>query len=320
MRWMNSVKNGFLCGRGGALSAALFYLEAFLLSSMALAPLGAGLHRVLDGSPEALSLASGGGADLLGELAFNQPGLWAAGFGLLPWMILLHVIFALVLTAGTYGLAASDEPRHPWGDFWKGARRLTLPFAGVLALNVAGWGAVTVVPAMALMGVAKAVEGSTSPAAVWGLVAGWGSALFIMAALFKGSLGFGQARYTLSGKEEGFGRSLLKGTAFSLRRVVPAAGITLLFGAGRFLAFWGLYWVLAPGFATGGRALASTVLQQGAFLAAAYLRAAEIRAQVSYMRSWDEPAQRPAAGDPAPAPDPGALQPAPALESSDTLL
>lgn len=320
MRWMKAIKNGFLCGRGGGLSAALVYLEAFLLSSVALAPFGAGFHRVLDGSPAAMGLAAGGGADLLGELAFHQPGLWAAGFGLIPWVVLLHLVLALVLTAGTYALAASEEPRHPWGDFWSGARRLTLPFAGLFALNLLGWGVVAVAPALVLMGVAKAVEGSTSPAAVWGIVAGWGAVLLIMVTLFKGSLGFGQARRTLEGKGEGLGRNLLKGTAFSLRHVMPAAGITLLFGAGRFLAFWGLYWVLAPGFATGGRALASMLLQQGAFLAAAYLRVAEIRAQVSYMRSWDEPAQRPAAGDPAPAPAPGALQPAPALDSSDTLL
>lgn len=286
MKWIEAVKDGFLCGRRGILGAGLFYLEALLLSSLALAPLAKGLHGVLDGAPTAGPIAGGGGVDLLLETVINQPGMWAAGFGNVGTAFILHIVLALLLTAGVTGLMAQKPEGRPWRDLWQNAATLFFPFAGLLLLNLLLLAAVGILPALAIAGLGKAFEDSTSPMVFWGRIGGGLVVALLLLAVFKGSLGFTQARRALSGGSEGFGRCFLRGAGFSLRKFVPSLGFTVLFLALRMAAFSGLYWAVAPGYGTAGKAFLSALLLQLAFAAQAYIRTAEISAQVSYLRSW----------------------------------
>jgi hypothetical protein len=285
MRWINAIKDGFLCGRRGILGACLFYLEALLLSSIALAPLAAGLHRALDGSPTAAPLAAGAGLDRLLETAIGQPGLWSAGFGSMGVAFLLHLGLALLITAGATGLIARAPEGSPWRAFWRDAPGLFFPFAGLLLMSLLLLVVVGILPSMLLVGVGKALKGSPSPAALWGMLSGWLAVFLLLLSVFKGATGFTQARRALGGGAEGLGRCFLGGAKFSLKKFVPSFGFTALFLGLRMAAFSGLYWAVAPGYGTAGKAFISALLLQLAFAVQAYIRVAEIAAQVSYLKA-----------------------------------
>jgi hypothetical protein len=285
MNWINALKEGFLCGRRGILGACLFYLEALLLSSLALAPLAAGLHRVLDGAPTAAPLAGGAGIDLLVETAINQPGMWASGFGTFGTALIAHLVLALLLTAGVTGLLAKDPEGGPWRGLWRNASGLFLPFAGLLAMNLLLLVVVAILPSLAVAGLGKALKESPSAAAFWGMTWGPLAAALLLLAVFKGSTGFTQARRALGGGSEGLGRCFLAGAKFSFRKFVPSLGFTSLFLVLRMATFSGLYWAVAPGYGTPGKAFASGLLLQLAFAAQAYIRTAEIGTQISYLKA-----------------------------------
>ena len=318
MKWIEAVKDGLLCGRRGILGAGLFYLEALFLGSLALAPMAGGLHRVLDGAPTAGPIAGGGGIDLLLETVINQPGMWAAGLGNVGTAFILHLVLALVLTAGVTGLMAQNSEGSAWHSLWKNAATLFFPFAGLLLLNLLLLVAVGILPSLAIMGLGKAFEDSTSPVAFWGMIGGELFVALLLLAVFKGSLGFTQARRALNGGSEGLGRCFLKGTGFSFRKFVPSLGFTVLFLALRMATFSGLYWVVAPGYGTAGKAFLSALLLQLAFAAQAYIRTAEITAQVSYLRSWGGGVAEGAVAPTKPTEDvpPATMEPAPAVPSA----
>ncbi len=224
--------------------------------------------------------------DLLLETVINQPGMWAAGFGNLGTAFILHLVLALVLTAGVTGLMAQGPAGNPWRSLWANAAALFFPFAGLLFLNLLLLVVVGILPSLAIVGLGKAFEDSTSPVVFWGMIGGELAVALLLLAVFKGSLGFTQARRALNRGLEGFGRCFLKGAGFSFRKFVPSLGFTVLFLALRMATFSGLYWAVAPGYGTAGKAFVSALLLQLAFAAQAYIRTAEITAQVSYLRSW----------------------------------
>jgi hypothetical protein len=305
MRWINAIKDGLLCGRRGVLGACIFYLEALLLSSLALAPLASGLHRVLDEAPTAAPLAQGAGVDRLLETAINQPGLWGAGFGNLGVAFLLHLGLALLVTAGATGLIARAPEGSPWRAFWRHASGLFFPFAGLLLMSLLLLVVAGILPSLLVAGLGKALKESAAPAAFWGVLGGWVVVFLLLLTVFKGATGFTQARRALGGGAEGLGKCFLGGAKFSLRNFVPSFGFTALFLALRMATFSGLYWAVAPGYGTAGKAFVSALLLQLAFAAQAYIRVWEIATQVSYLKAaggaYEPPAEivRPPAEAPA---------------------
>jgi|WetSurMetagenome_2_1015567.scaffolds.fasta_scaffold16921_3 hypothetical protein len=285
MRWINAIKDGLFCGRRGILGACIFYLEALLLSSLALAPLASGLHRVLDEAPTAAPLARGVGVDRLLETAINQPGLWSAGFGNMGVAFLLHLGLALLITAGATGLIARAPEGSPWRAFWREASGLFFPFAGLFLMSLLLLVAVGILPSLLVAGLGKALKESVSPTAFWGVLSGWVIVFLLLLAVFKGATGFTQARRALGGGAEGLGRCFLAGAKFSLKKFVPSFGFTALFLVLRMATFSGFYWAVAPGYGTAGSAFVSALLLQLAFAAQAYIRVAEIAAQVSYLKA-----------------------------------
>ena len=282
MLWLKALQTGFLGGRGKAWTTVLFYAEGLLLSALALAPLSKGFHAALDRYPAVSDFRTGGGLDLLAELAINQPGLWAAAFGALGLVLLLHVPLSLFLTTGAYGLAARDRER-PLREFWGLSGRSFLPFVALFFLNLLLWAIPLAVVGVILFGVGKALgEGGDAGKAY---VFFW-LELTIMAVLvnlLRNSIGYTQARYALTGAPQGLGRCLLKGASFSLKRFIPVNLITWICNGLRALAVTLGIFVLSPGYATEGKAWVSALLLQAALFAAAFVRVVEIRAQVAYL-------------------------------------
>jgi len=282
MLWLKALQTGFLGGRGKAWTTVLFYAEGLLLSALALAPLSRGFHAALDRYPAASDFRTGGGLDLLAELGMNQPGLWAAAFGALGLALLLHIPLSLFLTSGAYGLAARDRVR-PLREFWGLSGSSFLPFVALFFLNLLLWAIPLAVVGVILFGVGKALgEGGDAGK---GYVFFW-LELTIMAVLMnllRNSIGYTQARYALTGAPEGLGRCLLQGAAFSLKRFIPVNLITWICNALRALAVTLGIVVFSPGYATEGKAWVTALLLQAALLAAAFVRVAEIRAQVAYL-------------------------------------
>lgn len=323
MNWIKAMRSGLALGKPRLLASGVYYAEALLLSFLALAPLGAGLHAVLDRSPEARALATGAGIDLLGELGVNQPGFWAAGFGAAPWVLILHAALAIALAAGATALAVRKVTAGSWKAYWKGAGELSLPFAGLLALNALLWGIAGAVPILSLVGIGKALEGNTNPGVFWTMLGAWAVVLFVLLSLFKAGVGFSRARRALVGPGEGLGKTFLFGIRFSLRKVPGVLGMTAGFLVLRAFSMWILYLGTAPGYATAGAAFLSALMLQVAFAAQACLRVAEIGAQVAYLEGFGEGApakllqqvvadsQGEIEGEP---------QPGPAAERSPTIL
>ena len=282
MLWLKALQTGFLGGRGKAWTTVLFYAEGLLLSALALAPLSKGFHAALDRYPAASDFRTGGGLDLLAELAMNQPGLWAAAFGALGLVLLLHVPLSLFLTTGAYGLAARDRER-PLREFWDLSGRSFLPFVALFFLNLLLWAIPLAVVGVILFGVGKALGEGGDAGKVY--VFFW-LELTIMAVLvnlLRNSIGYTQARYALTGAPQGLGRCLLKGASFSLKRFIPVNLITWICNGLRALAVTLGIFVLSPGYATEGKAWITALLLQAALFAAAFVRVAEIRAQVAYL-------------------------------------
>ena len=282
MLWLKALQTGFLGGRGKAWTTVLFYAEGLLLSALALAPLSAGFHAALDRYPAAADFRTGGGLDLLAELGMNQPGLWAAAFGALGLVLLLHVPLSLFLTTGAYGLAARDRER-PLREFWGLSSRSFLPFVALFFLNLLFWAIPLAVVGVILFGIGKTLgEGGDAGKAYaffWVELA----TVAILVNLLRNSIGYAQARYALAGAPEGLGRCLLKGAAFSLKRFIPVNFITWICNGLRALALTLGLFVLSPGYATEGKAWVTALLLQAALFAAAFVRVAEIRAQVTYL-------------------------------------
>jgi len=282
MLWLKALQTGFLGGRGKAWTTLLFYAEGLLLSALALAPLSKGFHAALDRYPAASDFRTGGGLDLLAELAMNQPGLWAAAFGALGLVLLLHIPLSLFLTTGAYGLAARDRER-PLREFWGLSGRSFLPFVALFFLNLLLWAIPLAVVGVILFGVGKSLgEGGDAGKAYlffWLEL----TIMAVLVNLLRNSIGYTQARYALEGAPEGLGRCLLKGAAFSLKRFVPVNLITWICNGLRALAVTLGIFVLSPGYATEGKAWVSALLLQVALFAAAFIRVAEIRAQVAYL-------------------------------------
>ncbi len=300
MRWIEAIKNGFLCGRRGLLGACIFYLEALLLSSLALAPLASGLHRVLDEAPTAAPLAGGAGLDRLLETAVNQPGIWSAGFGTVGFAFLLHAVLALLITAGATGLIARAPEGSPWRAFWRDGASLFLPFAGLLLMSLLLLVAVGILPSLLVAGLGKALKESVSAGAFWGVIGAWAVIFLLLLTVFKGATGFTQARRALGDGSEGLGRCFLGGAKFSLKKFVPSFGFTAFFLLLRIATVWGLYMAVAPGYGTGGRAFVSALLLQIAFAVQAYIRVWEIGAQVGYLKASGGAYEPPPVAAPAP--------------------
>jgi hypothetical protein len=154
----------------------------------------------------------------------------------------------------------------------------------------------------------------------------------VLVNLLRNSIGYTQARFALTGAPEGLGRCLLKGAAFSLKRFIPVNLITWICNGLRALAVTLGIFVLSPGYATEGKAWVTALILQVALFAAAFVRVAEIRAQVAYLAPALEAEGQPQANtvsqemeksletEPA-VPVDGDLQGAPAAsESSPTIL
>lgn len=283
MLWIKALRNGFTGGRGKALAALLFYGAALVLSTIALRPLAAGFDRALFRFPAAADLLTGHGVDLLAELGMNQPGLWAAAFSVLGWGLLLHFVVSLYVTAGTYGVAAHEDVR-PSRTFWSRARGNFLPFLGLFALNLIAWIVITVILAIPFIAMGRGFRESTDPGPAFKLFIAELVVLAVIINLFRNSVGYAQARYALTEGSEGFGRCFLRSFAFVLGRFVPVNLLTWTVNILRACTMVLAVHVLSPGYATGGRAFATALLLQAAFFIMAFLRVAEIRAQVAYQR------------------------------------
>jgi hypothetical protein len=296
MLWIKAIREGFLGGRGKALSALLFYGAGLVLSTLALRPLAAGFDRAFASSPAAASLLSGRGLDLLAELGISQPGLWAAAFSVLGWVLALHLIASLYVTAGTYGVAALGDER-PSSSFWARARRNFLPFAGLLALNLIVWAVILGILAVPVLAVGHSLRESNDPGPAFRLFVAELAVLAVVLNLFRNSVGYAQARYALTGGGEGLGRCFLRSFAFTFRRFVPVNLVTWIVNLLRVCAMALALIVLSPGYATSGKSFITALLLQAGFLALAFLRVAEIRTQVAYQRAFLEGTP---AGEPVP--------------------
>jgi len=282
MLWLKALQTGFLGGRGKAWTTLLFYAEGLLLSALVLAPLSKGFHAALDRYPAASGFRTGGGLDLLAELGLNQPGLWAAAFGAVGLVLLLHVPLSLFLTTGAYGLAVRDRER-PLREFWGLSGRSFLPFAALFFLNMLIWAIPLAVVGVILFGVGKALGEGGDAGKAYAFFWVELTVMAVLVNLLRNSIGYTQARYALTGAPEGLGRCLLKGAAFSLKRFIPVNLITWICNALRASALALGMFALSPGYATEGKAWATALLLQAALFAAAFVRVAEIRAQVAYL-------------------------------------
>jgi hypothetical protein len=284
MIWARSIAAGFSKGDGKALGSALLFSSTWLFSTLALRPLNRGLHEAFDRAPAARDLLDGRGVDLWAELAIRQPGLFSSGFSLFLPMLLLCLAASLYVTAGVYGQAA--RPAKPaWRTFFLRANRFALPFAAGLLLNALVWGAAFALLAGGLLGLGHAFEGSTDPGTAFRLVLLDLAAAALLVELFRGSVGFFQARYALTDGGEGLGRSFLRALRFVIKRFVPVLSITLFFALMKLLVLWLALFALSPGYATGGREALTALLMQAGTLAVAFLRVAEARSQVEYTRA-----------------------------------
>ena len=308
MLWVKALREGFLGGRGKGLATLLFYGAALVLSTVALRPIGAGFDRALSSSPAAADLLAGRGLDLLAELGINQPGLWAAAFSVLGWGLLLHLVASLYITAGAYGVAASGDSR-PLSAFWSRAWSNVLPFAGLFALNLIVWAVIIGILAVPVLVVGHGLKESNDPGPAFRLFIVELAILAVVGNLFRNSVGYAQARYALTGGAEGFGRCFLRAFAFTFRRFVPVNLVTWIVNLLRVCTMGLAVFVLSPGYATGGKALGTALLLQAGFFVMAFLRVAEIGAQVAYQRSFLE---TPPPAVEAPAPPPPAVRPEPA--------
>jgi len=295
MRLLNAIVRGLKPGREVFLPMLLFWLVGLVPAWLGTGPMRSGLHAVLDNSPVAAEISSGGGLDLLGELGMHQPGLWAAGFAFFIPALLLSLVLSLFVASGTYARAASPEG-SVWTRFWTQGARFFVPAAVVVLLNGILWGVVALLPGAVLGGIGMANKGTTDPGLSWTLFRTGIVCLLILVAFFEGGAGFGRAWCARAGKGANPARAFLKGLVFSLRHLPQTQSITWFYGALRLLAIAAPVVWLSPGFATEGAVVGSFVLTQMGFLVAAYLKSAEIRSQCEYLGELPAATEEVAAG------------------------
>lgn len=283
MNWIRSIKEGFVGGRGKAVAAFLLFGSAWLFSTLALRPMSVGLHQALDGAPAAKEFLGGGGVELWFEMLMRQPAFLSGGLSLLMPMVLLYALAGLYLTAGIYGFAAS-QAGPIWRGFFERARRFFAPFALGLLMNLVFWAVVTTVCILGMMGLWRGFKEATDPAVGWHLFLLDAALIAVLFNLFRGSVGFFQARYALTEGREGLGRCFLASLAFAFKRFLPVNALTWLFTALHVLVLWLAVFALSPGYSTTGNWVATALLLQCGYFALAFLRVAEARSQVAYAR------------------------------------
>lgn len=285
MIWIRSIREGFLGGRGKGLAASLLFGASWLFSTLALKPLSSGLHAAMDGAPSAKEFLSGGGMDLWAEMSMRQPAFLSGGFALFFPMLLLYALLGIYLTAGIYGQAALPEG-PVWRSFFERARRFFAPFALGLLMNLLFWAIVTGLFMLGVTGLWRGTRYATDPAVHWRIFLAGAALLAVLVNLFRGCTGFFQARWALTGGCEGLGRCFLRSLSFTFRRFLPVNILTWTFTALHMLVLWAAIFALSPGYASGGRWFATASLLQAGDFVLAFLRVAEARSQVEYVREW----------------------------------
>ncbi|MGC8764203.1 MAG: hypothetical protein ACP5VN_11360 [Acidobacteriota bacterium] len=302
-----ALKAAFSWNRRALYAGLLLYGATFLFGSVALSPLRAALHALLDTAPAAAGL-SGGDLSLLSELFMLEKGLGPAAFGALPLLLLLFLPVVLFLQGAVYAQAARETQEEKfWHPFLEGGSRVFLPFLGLVLLNLVFYLLVAIPPALALAGIHRGLKEATDPRTgvfllvLYGAV---GGLLFVMA---RNGAGFARAHRALRPAGEPLGRAFLRSTAFTFRRFLPVTALGLFFVAARWLWLFFFALVLNPGTATAGRAAAAALLLQAGYLGTALLRVAEARAQVAYLRPFLD-GEAPPAAAPSPPPPPAEPQ------------
>lgn len=287
MEWARAIGTGLFRGRGKAWGTLLIWFSGFLLTTLAINPMRRGFHVLFDKAPAARAILGGGGIDMLANSAMKQPAFWAAANAMLLYLILFAAVAGLFLMAGVYTQASDGT--GGWRAFWRGAARNVLPFTALFLFNLVLWGIVGVGVGIFLAAAWHGDHNAMDPARPWHLF--WITLVIglIVVNLFRNSVGYGQARWVLRGREEGIGLCFVKSVVFTFRRFVPVNVITWLFNAGR-AGLWVLaVFTLSPGYESTGRWFATAVILQAGFFAAAYLRVGEARAQVAYSRHFVAP-------------------------------
>jgi len=287
MEWARAIGTGLFRGRGKTLGALLVWFSGFILATIAINPMRRGFHVLFDKAPASKALLGGGGLDMLINSAMKQPAFWAAANAMLLYLVLLSVVLGLFLMAGVY--AQASEKSGGWRSFWRGAAANVLPFSALFLFNLVLWVIVGVGVGVFLAAAWHGVHGSMDPAKPWHLF--WitlGTGLFVLN-LFRNSVGYGQARWVLIGREEGMGLCFVRSVVFTFRRFVPVNVVTWLFNAARAIVMVLAVFILSPGYESTGRWFATAVLLQAGFLVVAYLRVGEARTQVAYSRHFLAP-------------------------------
>ena len=206
---------------------------------------------------------------------------------MLPYLVLFSIVLGLLLMAGVY--AQASEKTVGWRSFWRGAADNVLPFLALFLFNLVLWVIVGLGVGIFLGAAWHGVYGSMDPARPWHLfwISLW-TVLFVLN-LFRNSVGYGQARWVLIGREEGMGLCFVRSVVFTFRRFVPVNVVTWLFNAARAGVMVLAVFTLSPGYESTGRWFTTAVMLQAGFLVVAYLRVAEARSQVAYSRHFLSP-------------------------------
>lgn len=280
MKWARAIVTGLFRGRGKALGSLLIWFSGFLLATLAINPMRRGFHQLFDKAPASKALLGGSGLDMLMHTVMKQPAFWAAANAMLLYTVLFAAVIGLFLMAGVYTQAADGS--GGWRTFWRGAGANVLPFAALFLMNLVLWGVLGVGVGVFLGAAWHGVHGAMDPAKPWHLF--WISLWTILFALslFRNSVGYGQARWVLKGRQEGIGLCFVRSVIFTFRRFIPVNVMTWLFNAARAGVMVLAVFTLSPGYGSTGHWFATAVVLQAGFFVVAYLRIAEARAQVAY--------------------------------------
>ncbi len=273
--------SGLFGGRSKGLSTFFLYTVVFIFSTVALTPLRVGLHALYDHVPAAAAFCSGGGLDLLAEPGRANGAFWAASFGALPILLILFLVAGMWLEAGIYGLAGNETASR--SGFIQEADKHFQAFIKLFLFNVVIWLVIGGTVAVSLFALGKALkDGSpkTMDFLFWTEIA----VTLVVLNLFRNSVGYGQAMRVLSNGREVAWRCFIKGFIFTFRRLVPVNIITWVFIGLRTSAMWLAVVVLSPGYGTTTSWITTALLLQLGFVVASFLRVAEARTQVGYLR------------------------------------
>lgn len=285
MALAQAVREGIGGGRGKLLSAAVIYGVPLAASLVAVAPMRSGLHVAFDRYPAASGLLNGGGLDLLAETGLRQPAFWAAGFGLFLPALLLSLILGLWAQGGAYAVAASrDETLSPWQAIWPAATKILPKFIVIVLLNAIIWGVVAVLAAIPFAVLHARFKENTDPGPSWHLFLAELATLAILWNLASASCGFAKAATALRLGEGNLAKDYLAGLKFSIKRFWQAETLTWTFFALR-AGLFALCVAAVPLAATLGGSVMKWFLFQAALFAMAFIRVAEMRIQVEYIRA-----------------------------------